>query len=316
MRFIWQFSIVTGQLTCRMYKNMFKGLAAFPLTPFNNESIDFVAFERLIERLLAADVDSICALGSTGLYPYLNRQELEQVTRKAVALSGETPVMVGIGSLRTLDVLKNAETAQKAGANALLLAPVSYHRLNDKEVYSLYESVSSQISVPLCIYENPGVTGFEFSDELYASLGQLPNVAAIKIPGFPFATEEGNERLATLRKIVPDHVAIGVSGDKFGVAGMAAGCDVWLSVLGGLFPKTVKAWITMVNAGSGEIAQKESNDFSPLWELFATNKGGLRVMATAAHLLGFTEESNLPLPLKPLEAKDRQILASFIQDKE
>jgi 4-hydroxy-tetrahydrodipicolinate synthase len=294
---------------------MFNGLAAFPLTPFDNESVDVIAYERIITRLLDAGVDSICAMGSTGLYPYLNSVELDSIARKTVQLSGDTPVMVGIGALRTQDVLRNAEVAEKAGVDALLLAPVSYHRLRDNEVFALYESVATQVSIPLCIYENPGVTGFDFSDDLYAALGALPNIGAVKIPGFPFADEQGAERLATLRGILPEHIAIGVSGDKFGVAGMEAGCDVWLSVLGGLFPKTVKHWISMIDAGKASNARAESNRFNPLWELFATNKGGLRVMASAAKLLAITAEANLPLPLKPLDHEEELILRSFMQAK-
>ncbi|WP_026376162.1 dihydrodipicolinate synthase family protein [Aestuariibacter salexigens] len=290
----------------------FSGLAAFPFTPFNEGVLDLVAFEKIIVRLLDSGVDSICALGSTGLYPYLNEHEYRHITRKTVELSGDTPVMVGIGALTTRDVLVKAETAQKAGVDALLLAPVSYHRLHDEEVYSLYETVCRQLSVPLCIYENPGVTGFEFSDELYKSLSALPNIAAIKIPGSPFADEKGHQRIKTLRALLPQNMAIGVSGDKFGVAGLAAGCDLWLSVLGGLFPHTVKTWITMIRDGHAQTAEAESERFSPMWDLFVKSKGGLRVMATAASILGISEEQNLPAPLKPLNVQDREVLQSFM----
>ena len=158
---------------------MFTGLCAFPLTPFHHEKIDFHAFEKLIGNLKQANVESICAMGSTGLYPYLSRDELVKVTESSVGIAGDTPVMVGIGSLRTYDVLKNAEAAQQAGAKALLLAPVSYHPLHEAEVFGLYEKVTAEISIPLCIYENPGVTQFSFSDELYRQVTQLPNVCLL-----------------------------------------------------------------------------------------------------------------------------------------
>ena len=59
---------------------MFTGLCAFPLTPFHHEKIDFHAFEKLIGNLKQANVESICAMGSTGLYPYLSRDELVTVS--------------------------------------------------------------------------------------------------------------------------------------------------------------------------------------------------------------------------------------------
>ncbi|MBQ4827913.1 dihydrodipicolinate synthase family protein [Alteromonas sp. MMG017] len=297
---------------------MFTGLCAFPLTPFHREKIDFHAFEKLISNLKQANVESICAMGSTGLYPYLSRDELVKVSTTSVEIAGDTPVMVGIGSLRTYDVLKNAEAAQQAGAKALLLAPVSYHPLREAEVFALYEKVTAEISIPLCIYENPGVTQFSFSDELYRQVTQLPNVGAIKIPGMPFADTDGNgnevgkTRLSSLRNIVPEHVAIGVSGDKFGALGMHAGCDLWLSVLGGLFPNTVKTMIALSQSRSPEAAIAQSERLTPLWDLFARNKGGMRVIATAAAILGYTEANCLPHPLQPLQDEDKQKLEAIL----
>ncbi|GLX78335.1 dihydrodipicolinate synthase family protein [Thalassotalea insulae] len=290
---------------------MFTGLSAFPVTPFHDEKIDFSAYQRLITNLTNARVDSICATGSTGLYPYLTCDELSAVAKCTVELADNIPVMAGIGALRTADVLRNAEAVQKAGVSAVLLAPVSYHPLKENEVFSLYQRVTAELSVPLCVYENPGVTNFTFSDELYHNVSHLPKVAAIKIPGMPFATEQGVERLAQLRNIVPETVAIGVSGDKFGAAGIAAGCDLWLSVLGGLFPHTVKRLIHAAQSDQKVIQSAKKLD--GLWELFARNKGGMRVMATAANILGYSEVNCLPQPLSPLAGEDRVMLANLLK---
>ncbi|GGD60806.1 dihydrodipicolinate synthase family protein [Lacimicrobium alkaliphilum] len=292
---------------------MFTGLCAFPLTPFDQERVDFTAFERLIANLVAAKVDSICAMGSTGLYPYLTQEERKDVLQHTVAVAQGTPVMVGIGALRTQDVLKHAETAQQAGADAVLLAPVSYHPLTQAEVYSLYESVTAELSVPLCVYENPRVTQFTFDDELYHEISRLPNVAAIKIPGTPFGSAQGDAYLRQLRSLVPETVAIGVSGDKFGAAGMAAGCDLWLSVLGGLFPKTVQTMLGTINAGTPELSVQHNASLEPLWEMFSNYGGGIRVMATAAGILGYTESDCLPKPLQPLQKKAREELKSLLE---
>ncbi|MAW02490.1 MAG: dihydrodipicolinate synthase family protein, partial [Alteromonas sp.] len=44
---------------------MFTGLSAFPITPFKQEAIDYKAFKGLVDNLASANVDSICAIGST-----------------------------------------------------------------------------------------------------------------------------------------------------------------------------------------------------------------------------------------------------------
>ena len=161
---------------------MFTGLSAFPLTPMNEQGIRESEFSRLVERLAEARVDSIGVLGSTGSYVYLNREEWVRVTQLAIESAGDIPVIIGIGAMRTRDVLALAEDAQKVGASGVLLAPVSYQTLTDDEVFSHYETVCRSLSVPLCVYDNPGTNEFTFSDELHGRIAQLPQVRSIKIP--------------------------------------------------------------------------------------------------------------------------------------
>ena len=68
-------------------------MSAFPLTPLNASGIDEAAFVRLVERLVAAGVDSIGALGSTGNYAYLSVAERARVAQLAVQHAGDTPVI-------------------------------------------------------------------------------------------------------------------------------------------------------------------------------------------------------------------------------
>lgn len=266
---------------------MFTGLSAFPLTPLDEDGIDEGAFARLVARLAEAGVDSIAPLGSTGSYAYLQRTERARLTRLAVEAAQGVPVMVGIGALRTRDVLAHAHDAQAAGASAVLLAPVSYQLLTDEEVLGLYNDVTAELSVPLCVYDNPRTTQFTFSDDLHVAIAELPNVRAIKLPGDGAAA-----RIASLRARVPESVALGVSGDWFAAEALRAGADVWFSVIGGLFPEPALA-----------IARGEDVDLEPLWDLFRRH-GGIRVVATAAALRGFTGEPNLPRPLRSAPAAE------------
>lgn len=280
---------------------MFSGLSAFPLTPMNESGIDEAAFVGLVERLVDANVDAIGALGSTGSYAYLTRAERARVAQLAVEHAGNVPVMVGIGALRTREVLALAEDAQKAGASAVLLAPMSYQKLSTEEVFDLYETVTHSLSVPLCVYDNPGTTHFEFSDDLYGRIAQLPNVRSIKIPGVPAAPEAARAHVERLRALIPSHVTLGVSGDAFAATGLNAGCEAWYSVIGGLFPRTALAITRASQAGDAQEATRLSERLQPLWALFGQHGGSLRVVAAAAELRGLVERPSLPLPLKALD---------------
>ncbi|MFL0335533.1 dihydrodipicolinate synthase family protein [Stenotrophomonas maltophilia] len=70
-----------------------------------------------------------------------------RVLREALSHSGAVPVIVGIGALRTRDVLALARDAEDAGAAGLLLAPVSYQPLKEHEVYTLFESVCMAVAI-------------------------------------------------------------------------------------------------------------------------------------------------------------------------
>lgn len=292
---------------------MFTGLSAFPLTPMNEQGIHEQEFSRLVERLAEAQVDSIGVLGSTGSYAYLSVAERARVAKLSVESAAGVPVVVGIGALRTRDVLANAEHAQQAGASGVLLAPVSYQTLTDDEVFSLYETVCRSLSVPLCVYDNPGTTHFDFSDELHGRIAQLPQVRSIKIPPVQNDIAAAQERVARLRALIPDDVTVGISGDPVAATGLLAGCDAWYSVIGGLYPETALALTRAAQAGDAQHANALSEELEPLWALYRQYGGSLRVVATIAELTGRVSEPCLPQPLQTLQGEARQKVAAVIE---
>ncbi|MGT2454010.1 dihydrodipicolinate synthase family protein [Cupriavidus basilensis] len=294
---------------------MFSGLSAFPLTPLGNNGVDEKSFAKIMERLASAKVDSIGALGSTGSYAYLRRDERARVAKLAVEYANSIPVMIGIGAISTRDVLELAEDAQKAGASAVLLAPVSYQKLTADEVYGLYETVCKTLSVPLCVYDNPGTTHFEFSDDLHARIAQLPNVKSIKIPGVPPSLADARSRVDRLREKIPSDVSIGVSGDAFAATGLNAGCDAWYSVIGGLLPQTCLAITRAAQASNADEATQLSKCLEPLWTLFRQH-GSLRVVSAIAEELGLVSAQNLPLPVRSLSDEDRVLVRKIVSDLE
>ena len=297
---------------------MFNGLCAFPLTPLAGDNVDEAAFVRLVSRCADAGVDSIGVLGSTGIYTYLLREERRKVVEAAVDAAQGTPVVAGVGAMRTRDVLDCVEDAQAAGASGLLLAPVSYQRLTEEEVYGLYFDVSSASELPIAVYDNPATTGFTFTDELHGRIAELPGIASIKFP--PTAPGQAAGRIARLSAAVPGGVSLGVSGDWAAAEALLAGCDVWYSVIAGLFPHAAKVIVDSAVAaqptarqasqqtgqptanGAGDPALEASAALEPVWALFRTY-GSLRVTATMAEVLGLVEVPCLPRPLQSLDAE-------------
>lgn len=291
---------------------MFTGLSAFPITPLAHDSVDEASFIRLVERLSEAKVDSITALGSTGSYAYLSSEERSRVAQLAVQHAGGTPVMVGIGALRTSQVLMHAENAEWAGASALLLAPMTYQPLTDNDVFELFRTVTAHSSLPVVVYDNPGTTHFAFSTELYGRIAELPGIASIKIPGVPADPQQARARIEEIRAVVPQHVTIGVSGDAQAAAGLAAGCDAWYSVIGGTLPALAMAITRSAQEGRFSDALTESERLAPLWKLFAEFGGSIRVVAAIAEHLRLAPTACLPLPIQGLTKDQRNRVAAVI----
>lgn len=289
---------------------MFNGLCAFPLTPLVDDRVDLEAVAALVSRAATAGVDSLGVLGSTGNYAYLSRAERRSVLETAVDAAGAVPVIAGVGAVRTRDVLWHVDDAQAAGATALLVAPVSYQRLTAAEVYGLYKDVCAASSVPVVVYDNPGTTGFTFSDELYARIADLPLIASIKIP--PPQSGHESERVRELRALLPERLSIGVSGDWAAAESLIAGCDIWYSVLAGVLPRTARAITAHSLGGSDATARELSAELEPVWELFR-RYGSLRVTAAIAEELGLIASSGLPLPLRGLESARRQEVAEAVR---
>ncbi|MEU3307128.1 dihydrodipicolinate synthase family protein [Nocardiopsis sp. NPDC055551] len=292
----------------------FTGLSAFPLTPFTSEGeVDEAAFVGLVDRLVAAGVDSIAPLGSTGSYAYLSREERARVARVAVEAAGDVPVMVSVGAARTRDVLAHAEDAQAAGVSAVLLAPVSYQPLTPEDVFGLYEEVTRELSVPLVVYDNPGTTRFTFTDDLYRAVAELAGVASIKIPGVPVDPGAASERVGGLRELLPEHVTIGVSGDPFAATGLNAGCETWYSVIGGTLPEASLAISRAASAGDAAGAVAASERLRPLWDLFAEH-GSLRVVTVVAEHLGLVRGPSLPSPIRGLSGRARARVVAVVEE--
>lgn len=277
--------------------DVLRGLGAFPLTPMDAAGVvDTDHLKRLVARLVAHGVDSIGVVGSTGSYMYLSAVERHRAIAAAVEASAGTPVLAGIGDLRTDWVLAHVKAAETAGAHALLLSAVSYLPLTDGDFAALAQTVDQATSLPICLYNNPGTTRFNMNDALVADLSTLSHVAAVKHPA---PAEHQSARLAALRTTVPQDFVLGFSGDAFIAPMAAAGADAWYSVIAGTLPGFAKdLWDARHDPDRLAVINERA---LPMWDLFK-RFGGIRIVPTIANMLGLGP-IRLPLPLQPLPLK-------------
>ncbi|MDZ5076459.1 dihydrodipicolinate synthase family protein [Nesterenkonia sp. HG001] len=286
------------------------GLSAFPLTPMRRsgthpsaaEHLDEEAVAHLVARAAEAGADSVTMLGSTGSYAYLDRAERRRVVELAVAHAAGTPVLAGVGALRTSAVLDHVRDAEEAGAAGVLLAPITYQPLSADEVFELFRTVCAHTELPVVLYDNPTTTGFRFTPALYGRIAALDGIASVKIPPLPADPVEAQDVVDAVRAAVPQHVTVGISGDPSAARGLRAGCQAWFSVIGGVLPE---AAARLVRTG-------DDAHLAPLWPLFAEH-GSLRVAAAAAEHLGLAPADCLPRPVQGLDPNARHRVAEALE---
>lgn len=290
---------------------MLQGLSAFPITPCDpGGRVDAAALERLLDRLVAAGVDSIGLLGSTGSYPYLVRAERRRAIEIAVETAGDIPTLVGIGALRTDDAIGLAQDAKAIGATAGLLAPVSYTPLTDDEVFEHFSAVARESGLPLCIYDNPGTTHFSLSAALIGRLSRVPGIVAVKSPAPAGAAVAAH--LAGLREVVPEGFSLGYSVDWNAADALLAGGDAWYSVVGGTFPGIGLAVVRAARSRDADEVRRLNGALEPLWALFR-EFSSLRVIYAALNGLGIVR-AEPPRPILPLpQPVQRRILDTIAE---
>ncbi len=260
----------------------FTGLIAYPITPFSAEGeLSLEDFRLLVDRLAGSGVDAITVLGSSGSFAYLDRSERSTLARTALAtVDGRLPVAVGISSVGTREVLDSAVDAQAAGASGLVLSPVSYVPLTDDEVIIQVQAVCAETDLPICLYNNPGTTQFDYSLQVVAELSALPGVVAFKDTAADAAAF--NARHAELSALVPATFSHGVSGDILMMTGEVA-ADAWHSGPAALLPAYYGRLRAAVVAGDQPAIDRVRHVLAPLVDHVAGLRkiSGLHLLARA-----------------------------------
>ncbi|KQP80447.1 dihydrodipicolinate synthase family protein [Methylobacterium sp. Leaf117] len=285
-------------------------LSAFPITPSNADGqVDLGALRTILQPLVEAGVGSIGLLGSTGTYPFLARHQRRRAVEAAVeAVAGRVPLLVGVGALRTDEAVRMAQDAKGAGAQAGLLAAMSYTPLTEDEVFEHCATVARDSGLPLCLYDNPGTTHFRFTPELVGRLARVPGIVAVKSPSPE--PEAAAEHVRVLRAAVPAEFTLGYSGDWNAVEALLAGGEAWYSVFAGLFPRSALAITRAVEVGDAAEARRLNARLAPLWELFRTFSS-LRVAYACANPLGLCR-AEPPRPILPVTEEVRRRIADTL----
>ena len=286
---------------------MFKGTYTALVTPFRNGKVDDKAFAELIERQIAAGIEGIVPVGTTGESPTLNMAEHARVIELAVQVARKrTKVVAGTGSNSTAEAIELSTGAQKAKADALLLVAPYYNKPSPEGMFQHFRAIARETDLPIMLYSVPGRCAVEITVETVGRLAkECPAIRSLKEAGGK------PERVDAIRAVVPEDFEILSGDDALTVEFMKRGAVGVVSVASNLIPAEVKA---LVDAGlkkdwkrAEELDRKYAAVFRDLF--VESNPGPVKAAMAAKGWLA----DELRLPLVPISEPSRQKLFASLQ---
>jgi 4-hydroxy-tetrahydrodipicolinate synthase len=286
------------------------GIVAYPITPFTQEDrVDEVRLARIVDGMVSAGVHAIAPLGSTGVLPYLSDAEREAVAGVVLErVAGRVPTMVGVSSLTTERTVHHARHAEKLGASAVMILPMSYWKLTEDEIVTHFDSVARAISIPIAVYNNPATGGLDLGPDTIARLLRIPNVTMVKE-----STGDVN-RMHRLVQLCGDEVAFYNGSNPLALAAFVAGARGWCTAAPHVIPRLNVELYDAIVRRDLDAARRSFYRQLPFLQ-FIVAHGLPRAISAALQLLG-TPVGPLRGPLQPLPPERVAELRRILLDLE
>lgn len=269
------------------------------VTPFKNDKIDEKSLEKLVEFQIKNGVSGIVPCGTTGESPTLSHQEHNLVIELCVKIAnGRVKVMAGTGSNSTEEAVMMTKHAKKVGVDSCLIVAPYYNKPTPEGVYQHYKALD-KCNIPLFIYNIPGRSAINISDENLARIAELKNIAGIKDATGDLA------RVATLRLLIKKKFSYLSGEDATAVGFNAMGGNGVISVTSNIAPKLVVDLQKATEKGDYKTALKIQDKLTNLHEVMFCETNPIPVKY-AASLMGLcSPETRLPLVTASATAKTK-----------
>ena len=267
------------------------GVGVALITPFNNYSVDYDALQRMVDHVIEGGVDYIVALGSTAETATLSLEERQQVYDFIVErTAGRVPIVVGMGSNNTQELVEQLRTFDMHDAVAILSVVPYYNKPSQEGIYRHYMTVAEASPVPVILYNVPGRTGVNMTSETTLRLAHASqNIVAVK---------EASGDIEQMQRIIdgkPESFLVISGDDGITVELIKRGGHGVISVAANGFAHDFCACIHEAMAGNTEEAAATLASLQePIDLLF--KEGNPTGIKTMTHAMGITR-SEVRLPL-------------------
>jgi len=238
---------------------MLTGSIVAIVTPMQDDGrLDYPRFKALIDFHIDQGTDGIVVVGTTGESPTVDFDEHKELIRVAVA-HAPRPHSHRRRHRRQLHRGgdRARESAKNAGADASLSVVPYYNKPTQEGLYRHFRSIAEAVEIPLILYNVPGRTVADLSNETTLRLAQIPNIIGIK--------GRDRQRRARLRAAAPRRpriFAIYSGDDASGLALMLLGFKGIISVTANVAPRLMHEMCAA--ALSGELNKAREAHFKLL----------------------------------------------------
>lgn len=150
-----------------------------PMKP--SGEVDFAALGKLIDWQIDSGTHALVVAGTTGESATLSMQEHGDVIEFFVKqVAGRVPVIAGTGANNTKEAIELTAHAKQVGADYALLVVPYYNKPTQEGMYQHYKAVAEAVDIPQILYNVPGRTVVDMSEDTVARLADIPNIVAIK----------------------------------------------------------------------------------------------------------------------------------------
>jgi len=274
----------------RDLRERIKGSMPALITPFKNGAVDEAAFRRLISWQIAEGSHGLVPAGTTGESATLSHEEHNRVVEICVdEAKGKVPVIAGAGSNATDEAIALTRHAKDVGADAVLSVAPYYNRPTQEGLYRHFAAIAEAVDIPIVVYNVPGRTGIDISDETMARLSRVANIIGVKDATANLA-RPSRERIACASGF---RLISGEDGTALGY--MAHGGHGCISVTANVAPRLCSDFQNACMQGAFEAALAIQDKLMPLHDAMFCEASPAPAKF-AASLLGMSsDEVRLPL---------------------
>jgi 4-hydroxy-tetrahydrodipicolinate synthase len=265
-------------------------------TPMSEDgALDLDAYKHLIDWHIEQGTQGIVAVGTTGESPTVNVDEHCLLVETAVThAAGRVPIIAGTGGNSTAEAIELTRYAKRVGADACLSVVPYYNKPTQAGLYAHFRKIAEDVQLPVILYNVPGRTVADMSNDTVVALAQLPMIVGIKD-----ATSDLVRHVDLLRRIPPTKKFTFLSGnDDTALAYMLLGGHGVISVTANVAPHDMAKLCDDALAGRLVSARAINARLMPLHTRLFLEPNPIPVKWALAEM-GLIK-SGIRLPLTPL----------------